>query len=214
MTISTGRQIKPLLGILPFVALAASACVYDSSDRCGPAMSYVAASNSCVCDADAIAVPGGCQRCAADEVALGGKCGCAAGQTKDANNLCVTVAGLGDPCTTSADCTDSTYSFCAKGSGGSAGTCTKTCDADADCGAAYTCATWESKPYCRTFEGYHDSCTTSADCTGDAKYCDTFQTHTCIVSGCSLSDSDCPRGTMCCDFSGYGLGTLCAEACQ
>jgi hypothetical protein len=38
-------------------------------------------------------------------------------------------------------------------------------------------------------------------------------THTCIVAGCSLSANECPRGTMCCDLSQFGLGTLCGAAC-
>jgi hypothetical protein len=38
-------------------------------------------------------------------------------------------------------------------------------------------------------------------------------THTCIVAGCSLTANECPRGTMCCDLSRFGLGTLCGAAC-
>jgi hypothetical protein len=178
-------------------------------------MTYVAAAKSCVCDSDAVAVPGGCQRCAADEVPQGTKCGCAAGKTKSADNVCVTIAGLGDPCdTTGAPCTDATYSYCDVRGAATTGTCTKLCAGNTDCGAAYTCATWEAQPYCRTFEGLGASCASSADCVGDAKFCDTFQTHSCVVSGCSLTANDCPRGLLCCDFSGFGLGNLCAGACQ
>lgn len=208
------RRSRAILLSVATLALSAASCIYDSSDRCGPAMSFVAAVNACVCDSNAIAVLGGCQPCAADEVAVGGKCGCPQGQTKNASGTCAVVAGLGDPCDTSAACTDHTYSYCAHTSSGGPGSCTKSCATDNDCDSAYTCATWEAQPYCRTFEGVGASCSTSADCHGDANFCDTFQTHTCGVSGCSLTDSDCPRGTMCCDFSAYGLGTLCAGACQ
>jgi len=213
--LNSPRRSRALF-LLVTVALACvvTACIYDPNDRCGPAMTYVSASNSCVCDGNAIAVPGGCQVCAADEVAQGTKCGCAAGKTKDANNVCVAVAGLGDPCDTSAACHDHTYSYCAHRTGGSAGSCTKTCTTNNDCDPAYTCATWEAQPYCRTFDGVGAACTTSADCMGDANFCDTFQTHQCGISGCSLTANQCPRGTMCCDFSAYGLGTLCAGACQ
>jgi hypothetical protein len=193
------------------IAIAASGCVYDSSERCGPAMTFVEAVNACVCDANAVPVPGGCQACAPDEVPSGGECACAAGQTKSADNVCVAVAGLGDPCNaTTAPCTDTTYSFCAIKSGGTAGTCTKACGSNDDCSTAYTCATWESHPFCRTFEGFGASCAGPADCTGDAAFCDSFMTHTCIVAGCSLTANECPRGTMCCDLSRFGLGTLCA----
>jgi hypothetical protein len=191
------------------------ACVYDPDRRCGPAMTYLAATETCVCNSNAVPVPGGCRACAADEVTSGGKCACPAGQTKNTQGVCATVAGLGDPCDTqSAPCTDATYSFCATKGSGTSGTCTRTCTGNADCEAAYTCATWDAHPYCRTFAGLGDRCASPADCTGDAAYCDTFQSHTCIVSGCSLTTNDCPRDQTCCDFSGFGLGNLCAGACQ
>lgn len=160
------------LGIgMAWAMLALAACVYDSSERCGAAMTFVESTNSCVCNPNAVAVPGGCQLCAADEVAVDGVCTCAAGS------------------------------------------CNKRCASNADCGAAYTCATWDAEPTCRTFEGVGDACTSAADCTGDANFCDTFQTHSCGIAGCSLTANDCPRGTMCCDFSSFGLGTLCAGVC-
>lgn len=209
------RLPAALLVVSALIGPIVGACLYDSGRRCGPAMQFVEAADACVCDSDAVPVAGGCQRCAADEVAAGGKCACPPGQTKNAQGVCATVAGLGDACdTASTPCTDPTYSYCATKGSATAGTCTKSCTSNADCDAAYTCATWEAHPYCRTFAGLGDTCGSSADCTGDATYCDTFQSHTCIVQGCSLTDNDCPRDQMCCDFSNYGLGTLCAGACQ
>ena len=200
--------------ILTALGLLAGGCVYDPDHRCGPAMTFVEAASACVCDSNAIAVPGGCQPCAADEIAVGGKCACPPGQTKNANNICTAVAGLGDPCDTgSSPCTDATYSYCAVRGGGTAGTCTKSCTSNNDCDAVYTCATWDAHPYCRTFEGAGAPCASSNSCTGDAMYCDTYATHTCVVVGCSLSANDCPRGTMCCDLSAFGMGTACAAAC-
>ena len=196
------------------IALVVGSCVYDSGQRCGPAMTFVAASNACVCDSNAIAVVGGCQPCAADEVPAGGACGCAAGQSKNAANVCVMVAGLGDPCdTASSPCNDAKYPYCAVRGTGTAGTCTKACASNTDCDTVYTCATWEAQPYCRTFVGVGVSCAAPTDCVGDAQFCDTFVSHTCVVSGCSLTANNCPRGSMCCDFSGYGLGTMCTPAC-
>jgi hypothetical protein len=212
---SRSRRTPATLLVIALIAPVAGGCLYDPDRRCGPAMTYLEAAETCVCNPDAIPVPGGCQACAADEVASGGKCACPAGQTKNAQGACATVTGLGDACdTASAPCTDAMYSFCATKSSGTAGTCTRTCSSTADCDAAYTCATWDAHPHCRTFEGLGDTCTAPADCTGDARFCDTFQTHTCIVAGCSLTTNDCPRDQTCCDFSGFGLGTLCAGACQ
>jgi hypothetical protein len=205
--------VAPLLAGL--IALITGACLYDPDHRCGPAMMFVEAANACVCNSNAIPVPGGCQPCAPDEVAVAGKCGCAAGQTKSANNVCVAVAGLGDACnTTSAPCTDTTYSYCAVRGSGTSGTCTRTCSNNADCDSTYTCATWDAHPYCRTFDGAGKSCSTSNDCSGDATYCDAYMTHTCVVSGCSVSDNNCPRGTACCDLSRFGIGTLCTGSCS
>jgi hypothetical protein len=214
MTIPSQRWSAALL-VVALIGPVAGACLYDPGQRCGPAMQYVAAADACVCDRNAVPVAGGCQVCAADEIPSGGKCVCPPGETRTAQGACAKVAGLGDPCdTASTPCTDATYSFCATKGSGTAGTCTRACTASSDCDAAYTCATWDAHPHCRTFEGLGDSCTSPADCTGDAQFCDTFQTHTCIVAGCSLTTNDCPRGQTCCDFSSFGIGNLCAGACQ
>jgi hypothetical protein len=195
----------------------AGGCVYDTSERCGPAMELDATLDVCVCAPNAVVTGLGCTACTVDEVVVNGACGCAPGSTKNSDNVCARVAGLGDSCDSATPCTDAKYSFCAPTTGGVAtsNTCTQACSSDADCDSAYTCATWETQPYCREFEGVGKTCSSAADCAGtDAMFCDTFQSHTCIVNGCSLSANECPKGTMCCDFSSFGLGTLCAEACQ
>ena len=208
--------MKLLLNALITAAALAGGCVYNADERCGPAMSYDAALGACACDSDAVPTGLGCTPCAPDEVVVGGACACPTGTAKNDANVCEVVVGLGDACTGSASCTSAPYDYCAPATAGStANTCTSECASDADCGAAYTCATWEAHPYCRTFTGLGKSCASGADCAGlDAAYCESAQSHVCLVSSCSLTASDCPRGTQCCDFSNYGLGTLCAEACQ
>jgi hypothetical protein len=205
---------RAVLGSLAALAgLVAGACVYDAGQRCGPAMMFVEAANACVCDSNAIAVAGGCQPCAADEVPAAGTCACPAGQTKSANNVCVAVSGFGLACdTATAPCADATYSYCAAAGAGTAGTCTKACASNTDCDTVYTCATWGPHPYCRTFAGVGVTCTSSADCVGDAKFCETFQTHSCVVAACSLTANDCPRGSRCVDYSGYGLPNICTPS--
>jgi hypothetical protein len=198
------------LSILLLVA--ATSCVYDASERCGPNMTYDPTLQACLCADNAIVDKLGCTPCPADEVVIAGACGCAPGSAKNADNVCERITGLGDACETGADCTNPAYAYCAPGVAGSS--CTSTCTDNAGCGDAYTCATWETQPYCREFVGLGTPCATSDDCAGtDATFCDTYQSHTCIVAGCSLDHGACPRGTMCCDFSQYGLGTLCAGAC-
>jgi hypothetical protein len=199
-----------------FVVLASltvGACLYDQ--RCGPAMAYDAAAGVCMCDSDAFAVTGGCQRCPTGEVAINGACGCPSSQTKDADGTCHAITGLGNACdTVSSPCADATYSYCAVHGGGTAGACTNQCTSNADCDPAYTCATWEAQPYCRSFDGVGASCVSSMDCTGDANFCDIYVSHRCGITGCSLTANNCPRDSLCCDYSAFGLGNICADVCR
>jgi hypothetical protein len=209
MTFSRRVALATLL--LPLAA----GCI-DDDDRCGPNMMYDAVTSTCMCEPSSFAANGGCTPCAADEVVIGGtSCGCAPGQAKDASNVCATVAGLGDSCSDTTPCSDATYSYCAPSTAGSiAGTCTSSCTVDEDCGAAFTCATWEAHPYCRAFSGFGMSCAAQSDCAGyDAQACDTVQSHVCVIAGCSLVNDDCARGTTCCDLSAFGAGTICMGAC-
>ncbi|MCX5747040.1 MAG: hypothetical protein NT062_31605 [Proteobacteria bacterium] len=178
-------------------------------------MEYVATLAACVCASNAIAVSGGCEACADEEVVVDNQCACPAGEVKDASGTCGTVPGLGTPCNPQASsCTDATYNYCAA-SGVDTGTCTNRCTVDADCGATGTCADWEPEPYCRTFTGAGKSCAVQADCAGlDAAACDAVISHTCIVVGCSVSGNECPRDQVCCDYTSLGYGLLCQAACQ
>ncbi len=185
-------------------------CVYDAANTCGPSMRYESALGVCVCDDDAVAVGGGCKKCADDEVVSGVSCGCPAGETKNADNRCAPVPGLGSACAATSECTAPPFDLCAIRDG--IGSCTSQCSADTDCPANYVCADWEPVPYCRVFTGYGATCVTDECASYDASFC--AQGH-CVVQGCTLGVDDCPRDTGCCDFSGFGIGTLCvpAEAC-
>ncbi|MCE9573824.1 MAG: hypothetical protein K8W52_11780 [Deltaproteobacteria bacterium] len=178
-------------------------------------MQYVAELAACVCAPNAIAVPGGCQACAEDEVVSDNQCVCPAGEVKNDVGVCARVPGLGDPCDPSGNtCTDAVYNYCAATSA-TTGTCTNRCTSDTDCGTTGTCADWEAEPYCRTFSGVGKSCTQQSDCAGlDASSCDTVLSHTCIVAGCTVTGNECPRNQICCDYTSYGFGLLCQAACQ
>jgi hypothetical protein len=182
-------------------------CVYESSNTCGPNMRYESAVGVCVCNDDAIADGGGCTACAADEVVVGSTCACPAGETKNADHRCAVVPGLGTACAESEDCTEQPYDFCASRDG--TGSCTNRCVVDTDCPASYVCADWEPVAYCRIYTGYGATCATDECASYDASFC--IQGH-CAVQGCTLGVDDCPRDTKCCDFSSYGLGTMCAPA--
>jgi hypothetical protein len=194
-------------------------CSVDDADQCGPNMVYSDEQRVCLCVDNAIEVAGGCEECADSEVVdrASNQCVCPEGQVRVDGTTCQEIGGLGDECnSTDLTCEDAVYTVCAMPPGAQAGYCTKPCAEDADCEDAYTCADWEEEPYCRSYSGAGRPCESDADCAGtDAAACDTFQSHTCLVAGCSLELDDCPRGTGCCDLSAYGAGTLCIppEAC-
>ncbi len=179
-------------------------CIFNGDRPCGPNMWFDTATGVCVCADNAIAVGGGCTACAADEVVVSGTCACAPGETKSEAGVCAVAPGLGSTCDAATPCQDATYDYCAIR--GSAGSCTKLCAVDADCPDAYVCADWEAVPSCRIFTGYGAACVTDECATYDANYC--ISGH-CAVHDCTIAIDDCPRNTVCCDFSSYGIGTLC-----
>ena len=200
--IGRGWQVAAL------VATVLTGCVYTEDEACGPNMRFAAELGVCLCNDDAILEGRGCTACAADEVVVGAVCACAPGEAKGEDGLCGVVQGFGAPCDATTSCTSATYGYCSVRGG--IGSCTNRCAVDTDCPASYMCADWEPTPSCRTFTGYGATCAGPADCASyDASFC--IQGH-CTVHGCTVGTDDCPRDTMCCDFSTYGIGTLCAPA--
>jgi hypothetical protein len=190
-----------LLGAMP------SACTYDSSDRCGPHQ-VMYEDLRCVCDAQSALTATGCEPCGADEVPSAAGCVCKPGYTKDAALVCApTPMGLGVACDASTPCTDPEFKHCEPGADGT-GYCTTTeCSSAEDCTGGYACDLQVTPSVCRRPPvGLSMSCTADADCAGtEATYCDTLQTHSCLVQGCSLSPDNCFSGWECCDLSMYGI---------
>jgi hypothetical protein len=221
-----GQSICTYSAWVMFVLGALQGCVYyDESDKCGPHMVYNKDAHVCFCDAQSVSVAGGCSPCAAGLVPMGGKCACPAGAQQDDAGACQAVAGLGDPCDAMHPCNGTVYSHCAISDGASGGTCTKTCAKDDDCDAAYTCADWESTPFCKIFKGVGTTCsipgTSDPVCTADADYCFMGQ---CFVRNCAVTaghaKDSCPRDRKCCDVSALapGAATACvaldSQVCQ
>jgi hypothetical protein len=162
----------------------------------------------CLCADNAVSEPGGCRACADDEIVVGDACACAPNQTKNPAGVCAAAPGLGVSCDAANPCSDAIYDFCAVRGG--VGSCANRCTTDTDCPASYVCADWEAVPSCRTFTGYGMTCAAPDGCASfDANTC--LQGY-CVVHGCTVGTDDCPRDTKCCDFSGFGLGTVCAPA--
>jgi hypothetical protein len=191
-----------LLGVMP------SACTYDPSDRCGPHQ-VMYEDLRCVCDAHSATTATGCVPCGADEVPGATGCTCKPGYSKsEEGGACEpTPMGLGTACEVSTGCSDPRFNHCEPGADGK-GYCTETgCSSSADCTGGYACDALVTPSVCRRPPlGLAMSCTSDADCAGtEATYCDTFQSHSCLVQGCSLMPDNCFSGWECCDLSMYGI---------
>jgi hypothetical protein len=187
-----------LFGSLP------SACVYDSKDRCGPHQ-VMYQDLRCVCDMQSATTATGCEPCGAHEIPGATGCVCEAGYTKPEGGVCEPAPmGLGTECVDSTQCTDAAYPHCEVGTDAK-GYCTNNCASPADCTGGYACDAAAS--ICRRPPvGLGKSCTSDADCAGtEATYCDTFQSHSCLVQGCSLAPDNCFTGMECCDLSAFGV---------
>ncbi|HET9932548.1 MAG TPA: hypothetical protein VFQ35_17720 [Polyangiaceae bacterium] len=181
----------------------ASACTFDSSDRCGPNQVIFGDNLRCVCDTHSAYTATGCVRCGEHEVAGPSGCVCEPNFSKGTGGVCEpTPMGIGVPC--DGTCEDPVYKHCETTASG--GYCTNTgCTGPADCTGGYACDT--ATGVCkRPPIGLAKSCTSNADCAGtEATYCDTFVTHSCLVQGCTLAPDNCFQGWECCDLSSFGI---------
>ncbi|HMA95449.1 MAG TPA: hypothetical protein VKP30_22325 [Polyangiaceae bacterium] len=199
--------------ILAFTTLgfAFVGCVYDADQRCGPGMVLEKdGSESCVCATGYAPTPTGCVACGAHETAGPTGCVCETGYSKASPTEPCTAApaGLGTPCDASTNpCVDATFNHCHVVSG-TAGYCTtQGCTSTAECTGGYMCELTAPPAYCRRPPvGAGTPCDSDAKCAGtEATYCDTSQSKTCVVQGCTLTPDNCFTGTECCDLSIYGL---------
>ena len=86
-----------------------------------------------------------------------------------------------------------------------------TCTGSEDCAADEYCDLTLSPPECLPPpSGQGNTCATHDDCAGfDADYCESFVSFTCLVDQCSPDANNCTNDYICCDFSTYGLPSLC-----
>jgi len=199
------------MGLLPV------ACVYDASDRCGPHQ-HLITYNRCECDDGYAAGDSGCEPCGDHEKSANGACVCIDGYARAADGAaCEPIPEeLGAECDPdSADaCTSAKYSIC-HASDGSLGYCTNACSVDKDCDGGYRCHTDASGSYCRRPPvGHGDSCQSDDDCAGkEATFCETIQSHVCLVA-CSAGHTDaCFEGEVCCNFVLFAPICVPGDAC-
>ncbi|MEM6731551.1 MAG: hypothetical protein AAF658_08335 [Myxococcota bacterium] len=189
-------------------AFIASSCIYDPDEVCGSGQRLV--NEACECRAGFVELPDGrCEACPENEVVRDGVCDCADGFARDESTTCAEiVAGIGQTCTTDADCLDPNFPFCANAAND--GYCTSTgCAMSDECGEEFACNQERSPSFCeRPPTGLGLACSSDADCAEfEASSCDTLVTGVCFVANCDLENDECFEGFICCDLSAFvGLG--------
>ena len=186
------------------LSLALSACVYDGSQRCGPHQ-VLLTDDRCACDDGYVPGTSGCVPCGDDERESNGECVCVDGYARPAEGAACEVipAELGTACDTeSAPCAAGKYPVCHV-TDGTQGYCTSVCSSSTDCDGGYRCHLDDADSYCRRPPlGYGKSCTTDDECAdGDATFCETLQSHLCLVPCAAGKTNVCFEGEVCCDFT-------------
>jgi hypothetical protein len=138
-------------------------------------------------------------------------CACAPGFAREAAEMpCEPVMGsvIGEECSAEMACS-APYPYCATLSDQSFCT-TQDCTVNADCPLGFNCHADGANKFCAEPVGWGKSCQAPADCAGgEATFCESFVSHTCIVEKCATNPSVCPSGNVCCDLSSLIGASLC-----
>lgn len=191
-------------------------CVYDPDQRCGPHQRYLEP-DRCECIDGYIPAEEGCEPCGENERESNGACVCVDGYARASNGArCEEIPGeLGVDCDTEdTPCPAGRYPLC-QVVDGTSGYCTNACSEDGDCDGGYKCHQAGADSFCRRPPlGYGQSCQTREDCKdGEATYCDTIQSHLCLVPCSAGNTSVCFEGESCCDFKIFEPICVPSDAC-
>jgi hypothetical protein len=196
---ANGRAVLVMVSV-------ASGCIVDDGHRCGLNQMVVAANmlggEICVCTPDAIPDPrgNGCLPCGVNETAMNNKCVCLEGFSRAAEADPCEESSIGVPCTEASQCSGS-FPYCATDA--SESYCTAQNCSATSCPTGYACEQAADATYCGKLPaGLGKTCANDGDCAGGAaKSCDTFMSHTCILTGCANGELTCPGFYACCDVS-------------
>jgi hypothetical protein len=209
------KRLSALLLTSTLLGLGVPGCVYDPDDRCGE-LQHEIDNDRCVCDAGYVPSDTGCVPCGDHEVEKNGACECVPGFARPAEGAtCEEIpAELGIACDDSTPCLEGgKYPLCHV-TEDAAGYCTSTCTDDGDCGGGYRCQADGEAGFCRRPPvGFGDDCDSDADCTGEATFCETIQSHVCLVRCSAGKTAGCFVGDVCCDYSLFEPVCVPATAC-
>lgn len=180
----------------------------DKDNRCSEGEVYVEETSAGITSGVCVCAPGatpnsnklGCIACGEHQTVQNGKCACDVGYAASGEGGACEKAAIGADCTGNDSCSDP-FPYCA--ADGDEHYCSaEKCDAES-CPTGYACEKTDASSFCKKLpKGLGASCMSNDDCaSGEAKYCDSVQTHMCILAGCAKGDVKCPSYYGCCDLN-------------
>jgi hypothetical protein len=137
--------------------------------------------------------------CGANEDAQNGNCVCIPGYAKAMEGAVCEIAAVGAACTGDEGCPAS-FPYCA--TDGTDRYCSVQGCSPTSCPSGYACEQGSAATYCGKLPvGLGEACTSDADCTKEAKFCDTMMSHKCVLKDCVTKAITCPGFYGCCDLS-------------
>jgi hypothetical protein len=180
-----------------------AACGENQVEVNGDGAHYCLCKPGFIIDDDAV----GCKACGENEESKRNECVCKEGYVRT-DGVC-TMSSLGAACDSDAQCAGD-FPICVMED--AAGYCSSEgCSTSGDCQPMWFCDRQAEPATCKKPpNGYRQPCEAAADCAGtSATFCDTFQSHSCLIQGCGVG-APCPGDWSCCRIMLLGV-SLCIE---